>query len=55
MKRSKQILENRKQFIADYCKKNSGLQQKVVVMNLSERLFLSERTINQILSEIKKE
>lgn len=45
MKRNKDLLEKRKQFIIDYLKRNEHRQIKVVVQELSERLFITTRTI----------
>lgn len=55
MIRSKTMLEKRKAFVADYVRDNPKIQMKVIVINLSERLFLSERTINTILAEIRND
>jgi hypothetical protein len=49
------MLEKRKAFVADYVRDNPKIQMKVIVINLSERLFLSERTINTILAEIRND
>ncbi len=49
MKRSNKLLEKRKDFISDYVAKNENKQMKLIVLELSERLFLSERTIYNIL------
>ena len=51
MKRSKYLLEKRKAFIHDYIRDNQHKQMKKIVIELSERLFISERTIYNILNE----
>ena len=51
MKRSKELLEKRKNFILDYLDSNQAKQMKVVVSELSDRLFLTERTIYNIIKE----
>lgn len=49
MKRSKELVEKRKDFVIDYVKRNQDKQMKVIVTELTEMLFLSERTIYNIL------
>ena len=49
MQRNKQLLEKRKNFVHDYVKNNSEKQMKIIVSELTERLFISERTIFNIL------
>ncbi len=49
MKRSTNLLEKRKQFVERYVHNNQDKQMKVIVCELTERLFLSERTIYNIL------
>lgn len=49
MKRSKDLLEKRKQFILDYLNKNDHKQMKVIVQELTEILFISERTIYSVI------
>ncbi len=51
MKRSKLLLMKRKKFINEYVAQNNTKQMKVVVAELSEKLFISERTIYNILNE----
>ena len=50
MRRSKTLVERRKDFVLDYLNKNQAKQMKVVVAELSESLFLTERTIYSIIS-----
>ena len=52
MQRSKHLLEKRKVFVHNYVKENSEKQMKTIIAELTERLFISERTIFNILSEI---
>ncbi|WP_415327975.1 hypothetical protein [Chryseobacterium sp. MMS23-Vi53] len=49
MKRSKELVEKRKDFVLEYVKRNQNKQMKVIVNELTEMLFLSERTIYNIL------
>ncbi|WP_160317978.1 hypothetical protein [Chryseobacterium sp. ERMR1:04] len=49
MKRSKELVEKRKDFVVEYVKRNQSKQMKVIVTELTEMLFLSERTIYNIL------
>ncbi|GAA5084401.1 hypothetical protein GCM10023210_04180 [Chryseobacterium ginsengisoli] len=49
MKRSKELIEKRKDFVNDYVKRNQDKQMKVIVTELTEMLFLSERTIYNIM------
>lgn len=51
MKRSKELVEKRKDFVNDYVKRNQDKQMKVIVTELTEMLFLSERTIYNIIQE----
>ena len=51
MKRSKNLLEERKKFVKLYINKNQEKQMKLIVAELSERLFLSERTIYNIINQ----
>ncbi|MDI9309243.1 MAG: hypothetical protein QM535_03415 [Limnohabitans sp.] len=51
MRRSKTLLEKRKDYVLDYLNKNQAKQMKVVVAELSEALFLTERTIYSIISQ----
>ena len=51
MKRSKELLRMRRQFVNDHVAKNGHKQMKVIVSELSEKLFVSERTIYNILNE----
>lgn len=49
MKRSKELLAKRKLFIKDYVEKNSNKKMKDIMSELVERLFISEKTIYDIL------
>lgn len=49
MKRSKELTEKRKNFVIEYVKRNQDKQMKVIVTELTEMLFLSERTIYNII------
>jgi len=49
MKRSKELVEKRKDFVIEYVKRNQSKQMKVIVTELTEMLFLSERTIYNII------
>ncbi len=49
MKRSKELVEKRKDFVIEYVKRNQNKQMKVIVTELTEMLFLSERTIYNII------
>jgi hypothetical protein len=49
MKRSKELVEKRKDFVIEYVKRNQSKQMKVIVTELMEMLFLSERTIYNII------
>lgn len=49
MKRSKELIEKRKEFVIKYVNHNQSKQMKVIVTELTELLFLSERTIYNIL------
>ncbi len=51
MQRSKLLLEKRKEFIHNYVKNNSDKQMKIIVSELVERLFISEKTIFNILKK----
>lgn len=42
--------EARRKFVQKYIEENDHKQRKVVIQELSERLFLSERTIYNILN-----
>ena len=52
MKRSKELLEKRKEFDNKYVEENQkkDKQMKVIVSELVDTLFLTERTIYNILS-----
>lgn len=54
MIRSRVLLEKRRDFVLSYMSINSKKQMKVIVQELSERLFLSERTIAGIISDARK-
>lgn len=51
MKRSKELLDKRKQFIHNYVEDNSAKQMKVIINELVDRLFISEKTIYNILKQ----
>jgi len=51
MKRKNNLLEERRKFVHGYVKQNQNKQMKLIVAELSERLFLSERTIYNILNQ----
>lgn len=51
MKRSLSLLEKRKEFVEGYITENQEKQMKLIVSELSERLFLSERTIYNIINQ----
>ena len=49
MRRSKELLESRRNYVKEYVNINQHKQMKVIVCELTERLFVSERTIYNIL------
>ena len=51
MKRSKTLLEKRRAYVISYLNRNQDKQMKVVVSELSDSLFLTERTIYTIINE----
>jgi len=51
MKRSRILLDKRRDFVLNYININQAKQMKVVVAELSESLFLTERTIYTIINE----
>ncbi|UUC46532.1 hypothetical protein [Flavobacterium cerinum] len=51
MRRSKELIEKRKEFVTNYVTHNQSKQMKVIVNELTEMLFLSERTIYNILTD----
>jgi len=51
MKRSRILLDKRRDFVLNYLNTNQAKQMKVVVAELSESLFLTERTIYTIINE----
>ena len=51
MRRSKTLIEKRKEFVTSYVTHNQSKQMKVIVTELTELLFLSERTIYNILTD----
>jgi hypothetical protein len=51
MRRSKELIEKRKEFVTNYVTHNQSKQMKVIVTELTEMLFLSERTIYNILTD----
>lgn len=48
MNRNQELLEKRRVFVREYIDNNSHKQTKVIISELSEMLFLSERTIYNI-------
>mgnify|MGYP001793841997 CR=1 FL=1 len=51
MKRNYELLEKRRKFVQNYVSNNQDRQMKQVVAELSEQLFLSERTIYNIINQ----
>ncbi|MFT5890886.1 MAG: hypothetical protein ACI9Y7_000984 [Dokdonia sp.] len=51
MRRSNKLLEKRRAFVLDYVLENQEKQMKVIVSELSEKLFVTERTIYTIINE----
>ena len=51
MKRNVNLLEKRRKYIQAYVDGNQHKQMKLIVAELSERLFLTERTIYNIINE----
>jgi len=51
MRRSKSLLDRRRNFVMNYINSNQAKQMKVVVLELSEKLFITERTIYKIINE----
>jgi hypothetical protein len=51
MKRSRTLLEKRRDYVMNYINTNQAKQMKVVVAELSDTLFLTERTIYTIINE----
>ncbi|AXG68886.1 hypothetical protein KORDIASMS9_01104 [Kordia sp. SMS9] len=51
MKRSKELLDRRKKFIHNYVEDNSAKQMKVIINELVDKLFISEKTIYNILKQ----
>lgn len=51
MKRNIDLLKKRKEFVKRYIDGNQDKQMKKIVSELSEQLFLSERTIYNIINE----
>lgn len=51
MKRDKTLLAKRRDYVINYINKNQAKQMKVVVAELSDTLFLTERTIYTIINE----
>lgn len=51
MKRNRELIEKRKEFVTNYVTDNQSKQMKVIVNELTEMLFLSERTIYNILTD----
>lgn len=51
MKKNTELLEKRRQFIHEYALNNQDKQVDVIIAELSDILFLSERTIYNILNQ----
>jgi hypothetical protein len=51
MRRSKTLLDKRRDYVISYLNRNQAKQMKVVVSELSDTLFLTERTIYTIINE----
>ncbi|WP_340076317.1 hypothetical protein [Leptobacterium sp. I13] len=51
MRRKSQLIEKRNAFVKAYVAKHSDKQMKVIIAELKERLFISERTIFNILKD----
>jgi hypothetical protein len=51
MRRSNKLLEKRRAFVLEYVLENQEKQMKVIVSELSEKLFVTERTIYTIINE----
>ncbi|WP_459211451.1 hypothetical protein [Aquimarina rhabdastrellae] len=51
MKRNCELLEKRRVYVQNYVLENQHKQLKLIVAELSERLFLSERTIYNIINQ----
>ena len=51
MKRSRTLLDKRRDYVINYLNRNQAKQMKVVVSELSDTLFLTERTIYTIINE----
>ncbi|CAM1355935.1 hypothetical protein [Tenacibaculum halocynthiae] len=51
MRRNLNLTKKRKEFVQYYIDSNQQKQMKLIVSELSERLFLSERTIYNIINE----
>ena len=51
MRRSNVLLEKRRAFLLEYIQENQEKQMKVIVSELSEKLFVTERTIYTIINQ----
>lgn len=51
MKRDKVLLERRSEFVMNYLKENSAKRINVIIKELSDILFLTERTIYTIMEQ----
>ncbi|MBS7233621.1 hypothetical protein KHA90_21640 [Flavobacterium psychroterrae] len=51
MRRSRTLLDKRRDYVINYLNRNQAKQMKVVVSELSDSLFLTERTIYTIINE----
>ncbi|AXG70450.1 hypothetical protein KORDIASMS9_02690 [Kordia sp. SMS9] len=51
MKRHKELQDKRKKFINQYVEDNNHKQMKVIISELVDKLFISEKTIYNILNQ----
>jgi hypothetical protein len=51
MRRSRTLLDKRRDYVINYLNRNQAKQMKVVISELSDTLFLTERTIYTIINE----
>lgn len=54
MFRDKSLIDKRREFVGNYVKENSHKQMKIIVEELVNMLFLTERTIYKIIEEYNK-
>lgn len=55
MKRDKTLLEKRQKFVEDYLSNNNHRPMQEVVYELVERLFIGERTVWNIIYQIRQQ